>query len=476
MVKALTTAMEQIVGNSDTETAKRGIVPITHLLFPLQRFLKAEASGGILLIGAALLALFLANSPWAESYRAFWQNPIQAGYAGFVLKKPLLLWVNDGLMTVFFFVVGLEIKREVLVGELNGLRQAALPIAAAIGGMVVPALFYAACNWGKASIGGWGIPMATDIAFALGVLALLGNRVPLSLKVFLTALAIVDDIGAVLVIALFYTAHISWASLGVAAVFFVLLIAVNRAGIRSPTVYGLLGIGLWVAVAQSGVHATVAGVLVAMTIPARTRIDSQQYLDRARDFLSDFERFGKCGPSILTNKRQAAILEAMESLSIQVEAPLQRMERALHPLVSYAIMPIFALANAGVDLGGNFWVAMHHPITLGVMAGLIFGKQMGVVLACWLMIRTGMAGMPSGGSWRQLYGAGWLAGIGFTMSLFVAGLAFHQPEMIDFSKVGILAGSLIAGAGGWLILAGAPPSTSQEAFSGDPECQWPFDH
>ncbi len=454
----------------DTETAKRGQVPITHLLFPLQQFLKAETSGGILLMAASLLALFWANSPWAESYRRFWQNPIHVGYAGFLLKKPLLMWVNDGLMTVFFFVVGLEIKREILVGELNGLRQAALPIAAAIGGMVLPALFYAAFNWGKAGISGWGVPMATDIAFALGVLSLLGKRVPLSLKIFLTALAIVDDIGAVLVIALFYTAHISWASLGMAALFFLLLMAVNRAGIRSQAVYGLLGVGLWVAIAQSGIHATVAGVLVAMTIPARTRIDSEEYLNRTRDFLTDFQRFGKCGPSILTNKRQAAILEAMESLSSQVEAPLQRMERFLHPLVSYAIMPIFALANAGVNLSANFATAMHQPVTLGVMAGLIFGKQMGIFLASWLMIRTRMARMPSGGSWLQLYGAGWLGGIGFTMSLFVSGLAFSNPEMINFSKVGILFGSLIAGIGGWLILAGAPPSAFPEMSSGDPEC------
>jgi NhaA family Na+:H+ antiporter len=378
------------------------------------------------------------------------------GAGSFELSKSLLLWINDGLMAVFFFVVGLEIKREILVGELATPRKALLPIAAAVGGMAFPALIYLAFNAGQPGEVGWGMPMATDIAFALGVLALLGNRAPLSLKIFLTALAIVDDIGAVMVIALFYTAEITWASLAIAGVLLLASFLANRAGVRHPLVYALLGIGLWVAVLKSGLHATVAGVLLAMTIPPRSFIDADDFLAKSRSLLEEFERSGKIGASILTNKEQRAAVQALELACQQIESPLQRLEHALHPWVAYAIMPLFAFANAGVSLGKDLPQALSHPVAWGVIAGLVIGKQLGITLAVWILIKTNLATRPVGVTWRQIYGAGWLAGIGFTMSLFVGSLAFGDNGLLSIAKIGILAASLISGIVGWAILRSAP--------------------
>ena len=389
--------------------------PISRVLYPLTAFMRAEAAGGIVLIGCALAALVWANSPWAGAYTALWATEITVG----PLSETLLHWINDGLMAVFFFVVGLEIKREVLVGELASLRQAALPIAAALGGMVVPAAIYTAINLGGAGLAGWGIPMATDIAFALGVLALLGRRAPTSLKVFLTALAIVDDLGAVLVIALFYTAQVSWAALGAAAGCLALLVALNRLGARHPLTYALLGLGLWAAFLASGVHATLAGVLLALTIPARTRVDTGEFFRRAHALLRHFDLAGEEAADIRTNADQQAALAELEDLAEGVQTPLQRLEHALHPWVAFVIVPLFALANAGVALGGGLGAALREPVTLGVVAGLLLGKQLGVTGAAWLAVRAGLADLPEGVTWRHVYGAGWLAGIGFTMSLFV---------------------------------------------------------
>jgi len=429
------------------------------VLLPFQEFVRTEASSGILLIVCTVVALIWANSPWSDSYTNLWQTKLTVDLGGFGLSKSLLLWINDGLMAVFFFVVGLEIKREILSGELSSPRQAALPIAAALGGMLLPAVIYAALNAGGEGSAGWGIPMATDIAFALGVLALLGKRVPLSLKVFLTAVAIVDDIGAVLVIALFYTSQIAWGALAVGGVFLLALIIANRLAIRKPLIYTLLGIGLWVAFLKSGVHATVAGVLLAMTIPARTRINADQFLERGRDLVERFERAGVCGESVLTNRRQRGVLQALENAVQQAETPLQRLEHALHPWVTYAIMPIFALANAGVFLRGDLLSSFTHPVTLGVIAGLVLGKQLGVFLAAWLVVFLGIATRPADITWRHIYGAGWLAGIGFTMSLFVAGLAFGDSAVLTQAKVGILVASLVAGGIGWLLLRRLKPPT-----------------
>ncbi len=395
-----------------------------------------------------------ANGPAAEVYFGLWRTVLTVGGGSLILSKPLILWVNDGLMAVFFFVVGLEIKREVLTGELASFRKAALPMIAAVGGMAAPAAIYAALNVGQPTLRGWGVPMATDIAFALGALALLGRRVPIALRVFLTAVAIVDDLGAVVVIALFYTAELWWASLGIAALLLALLVLVNRAGIRHPAVYGLLGLALWVAVLKSGVHATVAGVLLAMTIPARRRIAPDAFLERGRKLLDAFAK-SRGAPGLTEDQRDAVY--SLEVACRQVEAPLTRLEHALHPWVAYAIMPVFALANAGVALPADFVSAMGDRVTLGVILGLVLGKQAGVTVSCWLVVRLGAATLPSGATWRQLYGVAALCGIGFTMSLFIAGLAFADPAALDGAKLGILAASLTSGIYGFAVLAHGRP-------------------
>ncbi|MDP9353981.1 MAG: Na+/H+ antiporter NhaA [Chloroflexota bacterium] len=432
--------------------------------FSLREFIHNEAFGGVLLLTCALVALAWANSPWRESYHDLWHAKVTLGTVHFHLTESLLHWVNDGLMAIFFFVVGLEIKREVLVGELASPRRAALPAIAALGGVLVPATIYLAVNAGQRGSEGWGIPMATDIAFALGVLTLLGDRVPLGLKVFLTALAIVDDIAAVLVIALFYTAEVHWEALGWAAAFLVALVAANRLHLRQAVVYGFLGLGLWAAVFESGIHATVAGVLLAFTIPARTRLNPDAFVARGRVLLDAFARAGEHGPSILTNgARQEALSELGDAVE-GVGAPLQRLEHALHPWVAYVIVPLFALANAGVRIDGDVGAIMGNRVTLGVVVGLVVGKQVGITLFAWLAVRAGLTGLPDGVSWRQVYGAAWLAGIGFTMSLFVADLAFagtDETELLTAAKLGILAASLIAGGTGWLLLGRQAPPTGE---------------
>ncbi|MDP9351752.1 MAG: Na+/H+ antiporter NhaA [Chloroflexota bacterium] len=435
--------------------------PIEKVLYPFRSFAHAEASGGIVLMICTVLALLWANSAWGESYVALWQTTLTIGPEPYAISKPVLLWINDGLMAVFFFVVGLEIKREVLVGELASLRGAALPIAAALGGMVVPALIYVAINIGGEGVSGWGVPMATDIAFALGVLALLGSRAPTSLKVFLTALAIVDDIGAVLVIAFFYTEKVSLAALGAAATFMLALIIINRIGVRSTIVYGLLGLGLWVAFLKSGVHATIAGILLAMTIPARTVVDTEEFLERGRALLDEFDRAGEEGESILTNSGQQSAVEELESACAAVQSPMQRLEHALHPWVAFVIVPIFALANAGVALTGNVTETVTQPVVLGVIAGLLIGKQVGVTLFAWAAVRLGITQLSEDLNWRHIYGASLLAGIGFTMSLFISGLAFGDEALLTTSKIGILAASVVAGIAGWTVLRFAPKVQGQ---------------
>jgi NhaA family Na+:H+ antiporter len=425
--------------------------------FSLREFIHDEAFGGILLLACALAALIWANSPWGATYDALWSTELTLGTVQVHLTESLRHWVNDGLMAIFFFVVGLEIKREVLVGELASPRGAALPALAAIGGAVVPAAIYLLLNRGTPAGDGWGIPMATDIAFALGVLALLGDRVPQGLTVFLTALAIVDDILAVLVIAVFYTAQVHWEALGLAALLLAVLIAASRVGVRRPVVYAVLGVALWAAVFESGVHATVAGVLLAFTIPATTRIDPGAFLAKSRKVLRDFERAGadKPGTSILTNGPRQEALAELEDAVEAAGAPLQRMEHVLHPWVAFAIVPLFALANAGVRIEGDPGMALGNEVTLGIVLGLVLGKQMGVTLAAWLAVRSGVTELPEGVGWHHIYGAGWLAGIGFTMALFVADLAFAgegEVALLTAAKLGILLASVIAGVGGWLIL------------------------
>jgi NhaA family Na+:H+ antiporter len=431
---------------------------IERVLGPFQRFFSTSAAGGLVLLAATAVALVWANSPWADAYHHLWEVPVTVGAPGFGLTLSLHHWVNDGLMAVFFFLVGLEIKREVLVGELASRRSAALPVAAALGGMIVPAGLYAALNAGGPGASGWGVPMATDIAFALGILALLGDRVPSGLRVFLAALAIADDLGAVLVIAFFYTGALDLAALGGAAAVLAVLVGLNRAGARRPLTYALLGVGLWLFVLASGIHATIAGVLLALTVPARTRISEEQFLARAEASLADFRAADEPGTTVLTNHGHQAALQELESAADAAQAPLQRMEHALHGVVAFVIMPIFALANAGVALGAGAAAAARSPIAWGVVLGLAIGKPLGIMLASYLAVRAGAADLPRGVAWRHVHGAGWLGGIGFTMSLFVAGLAFADPAVLDIAKLGVFAASLLAGVVGYLLLRRPSPA------------------
>jgi NhaA family Na+:H+ antiporter len=425
------------------------------LLQPLHAFLSAESAGGIVLLLCAIAAMAWANSPWGDSYQHFWHAKLSISLGERSHGMTLAHWVNDGLMVVFFLLVGLEIKRELLIGELASVRRAMLPIAAAVGGMVVPALLYFSLNRGGAGARGWGVPMATDIAFAIGVLALVGRSVPMSVKVFLLAVAIVDDLGAVLVIALFYTGQLSGGALAVAGFFLIALILLNALRVHRPLPYMLLGVGLWLATLYSGVHATIAGVLLAFTIPASRQIEEEPYVEHARRMLDRFERDAAVAPDKVTED-QGHALKSIEEASQAVQTPLARVEHALLMPVNFLIVPLFALANAGVDLRGSVGARLDSPVTWGVILGLVVGKPVGVLMASWLAFKTGLSTFPAGASVRQLVGVGVLCGIGFTMSLFVANLAFPEPlPELAAAKVGILAASLIAGVGGAAVIAGA---------------------
>ena len=432
--------------------------PVDRLLAPVSAFIRMESSAGLMLMSTAVIALIWANSPFAEAYHHLWETRISVGAGPWSMSHSLHAWINDGLMVVFFFLVGLEIKRETLVGELASVRRAALPAAGALGGMLVPAALYTLLNLGGSGAHGWGIPMATDIAFALGVLVLLGPRVPLGLKVFLTALAIVDDIGAVLVIAVFYTSQINGLALAAGLVLIAVAALANVLGVRSALAYALIGVAVWLCFLASGVHATVAGVLMAMTIPARTLIDAGSFLSYAHGALDRFDAAGEEGRPLLSNSGQQDALHELEEAAEAVQSPLHRLEYGLHGIVAFVILPLFALSNAGVAFPGDPWAALRHPVTLGVILGLVIGKPIGITLFAWLAVRLGMAELPAGAGWRQLHVVSWLGRIGFTMSLFVGGLAFRDAEMIDRAKLGILLASVIAGVLGWLLVKrwGAP--------------------
>ena len=428
------------------------------VLSPFERFLQRTTAGGIVLIGTSLLTLLIANSHWGEGFHHFWEQAMVLSIGSWELKQSLHHWVNDGLMAFFFLLVGLEIKREILVGELSSLRDAVLPIGAAIGGMVVPALIYALFNYGTSSASGWGIPMATDIAFAIGILVLLAWRIPRSLIIFLTALAIVDDLGAVFVIALFYTHEINVIALAWAASVLALLILLNRGGIRHPLPYILAGIALWYMTLLSGLHATVAGILLALTIPARPAFTPGQFDQRLQELGRGFHA-AILDPHTpdhpLSNHRMAMIAENVERAAITVQPPLQRMEHGLSTWVTFLVIPIFALANAGIDFSHiDFAASISAPVTLGVIFGLVLGKFIGISGSCWLILKLGWGKMPQGVNWRHLTGAAWLGGIGFTMSLFIGGMAFTNPQQFEDAKLGILLSSLIAATLGliWLYI------------------------
>ncbi len=425
------------------------------LVSPFRAFVRTEATGGVLLMAAAVLALAWANSPFAGSYFALWETPLTVGVGDAALSKPLRLWINDGLMALFFLLVGLEIKREVLVGELSSPRTAALPLAAAVGGMAVPAALYVAFNAGTPTAGGWAIPMATDIAFALGVLTLLGSRAPTSLKVFLAALAIADDLGAVTVIALFYTSKLALLPLAAAAGLVAVLVLLNRLGVRHLAIYLAVGALLWLAVLKSGVHATVAGVLLAMAVPARRRSDLAAFARRAREALDLIRDEARGGEGGRPSREAMDAVHGLEVACSDVDTPLARLEHGLHPWSAYLIMPVFALANAGVALEGGALSAVTGPAGLGIAAGLFLGKQIGVTGFAWAAVRLGWADRPPGVSWRQIHGVACLCGIGFTMSLFVTGLAFPPSPAADGARLAVLGASLASGLLGWGLLAGS---------------------
>ncbi len=433
---------------------------IDTLLKPFNRFIHSESTAGIFLLVCSVVALVLANSPWSEAYHHLWEYEFSIGFAGHVVSNSLHHWISDGLMAMFFFVVGLELKREIMGGELSSPKNAILPLAAAVGGMVVPALIYAFFNYGKPSISGWGIPMATDIAFALGVLSLLGNRVPLSVKIFLTALAIADDLGAVLVIALFYTSEISTINLTTGAVFMIVLLTANYLGVRSTLFYGIVGIGgLWLAFLMSGVHATVAGVLAALTIPARTKIDEVGFVRRLRLYVSEFERIPPNDVSLL-EPEQLHLVEKIKSLTKAAGTPLQQLEHALHPVVLFVVMPVFALANAGISFEGVSLQGAVTSASMGVFFGLLAGKFIGVVGTSWLFVKMGWARLPGDMTFKNICGLGMLAGIGFTMSLFITNLALQSPMVALEAKIGILTASLLAGIAGFIVLNKTLPKNS----------------
>lgn len=426
---------------------------LDQFLHPFEEFFNSQVAGGLVLLGVTVLALLLANSPWSDLYFRFWQLKLTIGIPPFALSKSLSYWINDGLMAVFFFVVGLEIKREFLAGELAGARKAALPIAAALGGMLVPALFFKLVGPEGLQARGWAIPMATDIAFALGVIALLGDRIPRALAIFLTALAIVDDLGAVLVIALFYTVDLNFAALAAATGLLIILAIGNRLGIKTPNFYALFGLLLWIALLKSGIHATVAGVLIGMTIPVHPRHGHEQFLAAAEKLVTSYRAKGTI-PGPFLHEEKLGTLLALEHACHDAMSPLQRMEHEMHHWVVFGVMPVFALANAGIALNlHELTTAISHPVTLGIAFGLLLGKPLGITLFAWLAVRLGLAELPAGTRWSQILGLGLLGGIGFTMSLFITNLAYEEaPELVAAAKVGIFAASLLAGTLGYLLL------------------------
>ncbi|MFX0052453.1 MAG: Na+/H+ antiporter NhaA [Candidatus Hermodarchaeota archaeon] len=427
--------------------------PSVKIRRPFKEFLKTEAFSGILLVSCTILALLIANSLLSHDYFEFWEAEFSITISRFALSKPLHLWINEGLMALFFFVVGLEIKRELLVGELRTPKKALLPVSAALGGMMIPTLTYIIINIANPSAArGWGIPMATDIAFVIGVMAILGTKVPFSLKIFLTSLAIVDDIGAVLIIALFYSQRIEPIFLVVGSSLVVSLFLINRLGIQNHIVYAIIGIILWYFVFLSGLHATIAGILVALTIPARTKLNPDEFVAEGQLILERFKSAGPREKEILLNRQHLAALKTLEITCLNVQTPLQRFERALHYWVAFTIMPLFILSNAGISIEKIELNMFFQPITLGIIIGLVFGKQIGIFLFSWISVKIGLTELPSGLTWGHVYGGAWLGGIGFTMSLFIASLALIDPTNLIMAKIGIIVGSLISGLIGYLIL------------------------
>ena len=430
--------------------------PIDRLQKPFNDLVKDQSNSGILLLIMAVIAMVWANSPWSDAYHHLLEHTISIGFDGWALERNLHHWINDGLMAMFFFLVGLELKREIVGGELSQPRNAVLPVMAGIGGMLVPALIYLAFGPTGAAQDGWGIPMATDIAFAVGLMALLGSRAPMALKVFITTLAMADDLGAVLVIALFYTSEVSLDNVALGAGFMVLLVLGNFLGIRTPWYYGIVGIaGMWTAFLMSGIHATVAGVLAAFTIPAETKLGGRTYITKLRGYIDEFAGHVPNTKPTLTSD-QLHTIEKIERASSLAQTPLQRLEHRLQPLVMYIVVPLFALANAGVRIPHDLGAALSGSVAMGVGLGLLLGKPIGICLFSWVSVKLGLGTLGKGVTWRHVVGAAFLAGIGFTMSLFINELAFHDADLKQQAKLGIILASLLAGAIGYGLLRTAP--------------------
>ncbi len=420
------------------------------LITPFQKFVKVESLSGVLLFGATIIALIWANSRFATVYDSIWQYEIGIKTADFELSKPLILWINDGLMAIFFFLIGLEIKREVMIGELNNLKKASFPIFAALGGMIIPVSLYIILNKDPGTSHGWGIPAATDIAFSLAILQLLGKRVPVSLKVFLAAFAIVDDIGAVVLIAVFYSTGIKWALLIIALAIIIILIILSSRSIYSKYLFFIAGFVVWLLFLKAGFHPTVAGVLLAFTIPIRKKIDVNTYAVNLCSIADKFRDAGD-GKSPVLSKEQVEYIDDLEDWTSKVQSPLQHLEHSLHNWVAYLIIPIFAFANAGINLSTG--TDLNYDLILTIMVSLFAGKSIGISLFTWLARKFKLTVMPKGINNWQLTGITFLAGVGFTMSIFISNIAFaDNPAVVNSAKIGIIAGSLISGLTGYLIL------------------------
>lgn len=425
-----------------------------YVINPLKSFISNSVMGGIVLLVATIIAVILANSPWSDWFLGLWKNKVSLNFNGTpFLNYDLHHWINDGLISIFFFVLGLELKREMVDGQLSGFKNAILPIIVGISGMIFPALIFYFFNTGDAeALKGWGIPMACDIAFVLGILYLLGDKVPVSVKIFFTAFGIVDDIGAVLIIALVYTNEISYISLIVGLIFFVLLIIANKFGVRSTLFYGVVGIlGVWIPFLLSGVHATIAAVLVAFTIPATTKISEAGFLKKMKKYSSNLDEAQSLEGPTLT-KDQLHIIGKMKSMTKHAMPPLQRLEHALHPVVSFVVMPIFALANAGVVFDIKFEDLFSNNIFYGISFGLIFGKFIGIFGVTFVLLKLKLVKLPKKMTVNHLFGISILSGIGFTMCLFITTLAYSTPEHITQAKIAIFAASIVAGILGYIIL------------------------
>lgn len=418
---------------------------------PIKHFIKLESSSSIILFFVSIIAIVWANSSFGNLYEELWNHKFTIGFAdtSFHLSKPLILWINDGLMAIFFFVIGLEVKREILLGELTTLRKAALPLFAAVGGMVGPVLVFLLLNSGKTGLDGWGIPMATDIAFTLGILKILGKRVPLGLKIFLTAFAIVDDIGAVLVIAIFYSADIQWDLITYALILVSFVGVLSYKRIYSKYLFFVVGFIVWILFLKSGIHPTIAGILMAFTIPIYRKIDVKGFKSEVSSQLKVIEKH--TSENDLLTKKQIQAIDALEGINEQVNSPLQHLEHTLHGWVSYVIMPIFALANAGVVLNFSSIGDSSH-LTMNIALALIFGNTIGILGLSLLAVKLKLADLPKGVNIQQLVGVSLLGGLGFTMSLFIVNLAYIDPNFIVASKMGVIIGSLIAGVLGYLVL------------------------